>query len=53
VTKPMSLLERLLFLVLGLLVVAALVLLLWHDLGRNATPKPPAGTAAHGRFWWQ
>jgi hypothetical protein len=48
----MSLLERLL-LVVGVLILAALVLLMRHDIGRNATPKPPAGTAAHGRFWWQ
>jgi hypothetical protein len=49
----MSLLERLLFLFLALLVVAALVLLLRHDIGRNAPPKPPSSAAGVGRFWWQ
>src|SRR5947209_5073025 len=34
--RLVSLLERLLFLIIGLLVVAALVLLIWHDIGRNA-----------------
>lgn len=49
----MSMLERLLVLVVAVLVVAALVLLMRHDIGRNPAPKPPVAAAAHGRFWWQ
>jgi hypothetical protein len=45
----MSLLERLLFLFLALLAVAALVGLIGHDIGRNATPSSAVGA---GRFWW-
>jgi hypothetical protein len=52
----MSLLERILIAVAAVLVVAALVGLMKHDIGRNAaSPKPPQTRAlrravAHARF---
>ena len=49
----MSLIERILTAIIAILVVAALVLLIRHDIGRNAAPKPPPGAAGAGRFWWQ
>ena len=49
----MSLLERMLVAIVALLLVAALVGLIRHDIGRHATPKPPSGAAGAGRFWWQ
>jgi hypothetical protein len=50
----MSLLERLLILIAAVLLVAALVLLMGHDIGRNATHAPPSSSAVDaGRFWWQ
>ena len=50
----MSPLERLLILIVAVLLVAALVLLIRHDIGRNAVgPKSPPGAAGAGRFWWQ
>jgi hypothetical protein len=48
-----SLLQRLLVAIVAVLLLAGLVLLMRHDIGRNATPKPPPGAAAAGRFWWQ
>jgi hypothetical protein len=45
-----SLLERLLFLALGLLIVATLVLLVRHDIGRNAAPHHPP-SSVDGGFW--
>jgi hypothetical protein len=49
----MSLLERIIALIIAVLVVSALVLLMRHDIGRNAVAPKPPGAAAAGRFWWQ
>jgi len=44
----MSLLERILIAIVALLVVAALLGLIRHDIGQNATPKPPSSAADRG-----
>jgi hypothetical protein len=47
-----SLFERILPAVLALLLVAALVGLLRHDIDRTAAPQPPPSATGPGRFWW-
>jgi hypothetical protein len=49
----MSLLQRLLVAIVAVLLLAALVLLMRHDIGRNAVHAPTSTAAGAGRFWWQ
>jgi hypothetical protein len=48
-----SLFERLLVAIVAVLLLAALVGLFRHDIGRTAARQPPSSAAGAGRFWWQ